>query len=99
MAVGSVSPDLSCRAITGPARTSAPGNQDWSRRIVSGLTGGVARFWCAASHRQVSPSMGLSKDAISSGPLGTSFNPQLQRGTSLDIRTYERPKGVGASNF
>jgi len=32
--------------------------------------------------------MGLSKDAISSGQLGTSFNPQVQRGTSLDIRTY-----------
>ena len=43
--------------------------------------------------------MGLSKDAISSGPLGTSFDPQVQRGTSLDIRTYERPKGVGGSNF
>jgi len=43
--------------------------------------------------------MGLSKDAISSGTLGTSFNPQVKRGTSLDIRTYELPEGVGASNF
>jgi lysozyme family protein len=43
--------------------------------------------------------MGLSKDTISSGPLVTSFDSRVQRGTSLDVRTYELPKGVGASNF
>jgi len=56
------------------------------------------RCWIPPRWRQVSPSMGLSKDAISSGPLGTTFNPQVQRGTSRAIRTCERPEDVGASN-